>query len=429
MYDLGADRAGMTFLATFETPGLATAMTIFNGLLYVADGDSGLSVVNYLAYDSHGVAPTISLAASFPLNPAQAEEGKLVRITANVSDDVQVRNVEFFVNGIRIATDGNFPFEARFVTPLLGSGNTSFTVKAKATDTGGNVKWTDETTVNLVPDATPPKLKHTFPTAGAIVGSADTLVGYFSEPLDSSTISAASFTLINAGADLAFGTPDDVTISGGTFTWRAELNAAFLNFAANLPAGLYKATVKAPIADLAHNPMTEPASWQFWIIGQQDSDNDGVPDNVEAALGLDPNNADTNGNGVLDGDEDFDGDGLRNRWELLFGYDPRKKDSDENGIADNLEDGDFDGLTNLQEQAAGSNPFSADSDKDGRDDASEVADGTNPMSANTGFTFELSSRLVSVLNALPEQLPASLPVQRACLRVRASLCFPAEFLI
>ena len=33
MYDLGADRAGMTFLATFETPGLATAMTIFNGLL------------------------------------------------------------------------------------------------------------------------------------------------------------------------------------------------------------------------------------------------------------------------------------------------------------------------------------------------------------------------------------------------------------
>ena len=324
---------------------------------------------------------------------------------------MQVRNVEFFVNGIRIATDGNFPFEARFVTPLLGSGNTSFTVKAKATDTGGNVKWTDETTVNLVPDATPPKLKHTFPTAGAIVGSADTLVGYFSEPLDSTTISAASFTLINAGADLALDFPDDVTISGGTFTWRAELNAAFFNFAANLPAGLYKATVKAPIADLAHNPMTEPASWQFWIIGQQDSDNDGVPDNVEAALGLDPNNADTNGNGVLDGDEDFDGDGLRNRWELLFGYDPRKKDSDENGIADNLEDGDFDGLTNLQEQAAGSNPFSADSDKDGRDDASEVADGTNPMSANTGFTFELSSRLVSVLNALPEQLPASLPVQ------------------
>ena len=37
----------------------------------------------------------------------------------NVDDDVQVRNVEFFVNGSRVASDGNFPFEHRFVTPLV----------------------------------------------------------------------------------------------------------------------------------------------------------------------------------------------------------------------------------------------------------------------------------------------------------------------
>ncbi len=159
LYDLGADRAGATFETTFETPGLATAMAIYNGLLYVADGDSGLEVINYLAYDSAGNAPTISLSASFPLNPAQAEEGKLVRVSASVTDDVQVRNVEFFIDGVRVATDGNFPFEVRLVTPSLSATRTSFKLKAKATDTGGNFTWSSEYTVNLVPDATPPRLK------------------------------------------------------------------------------------------------------------------------------------------------------------------------------------------------------------------------------------------------------------------------------
>jgi hypothetical protein len=411
MYDLGADRAGATPQTTFETPGIATAMALYNGLLYVADGNSGLEVINYLAYDSHGLPPTISLKASFPLNPAQAEEGKAVRVSAVVGDDVQVRNVEFFVDGIRIAIDGNFPFDVSFVTPLLSSGKTSFKLKAKAVDTGGNLTWSQEYTVNLVPDATPPRLKNTFPTTGAIVGSANAVIGYFSEPLDTASINGSTFTLVNAGPDQAFGTSDDEEISGGELEWRGSLNAVFLNFANSLPAGLYKASVKPPLADLAHNPIAAENSWQFWIIGQQDTDNDGVPDNIEAALGLDPNNPDTNDNGVLDGDEDFDGDGLKNRWELLFGYDPRQKDSDGNGINDNLEDLDLDGLSNLQEQSAGSNPANADSDRDGRDDASEIRDGTSPMSPDAGFVFQVASPEAAFLNAASDAIPANIVLQ------------------
>lgn len=411
MYDLGPDRAGAVPQTTFETPGLATAMALYNGLLYVADGDAGLEVINYLAYDTQGVPPTIALSASFPLNPAQSEEGKTVRVTATVNDDVQVRNVEFFVDGIRIATDGNFPFEVRFVTPLISSNRTSFKLKAKAIDTGGNLTWSQEFTVNLVPDATPPRLKNSFPTPGSILGSADTLIGYFNEPIQTSTITSNTFTLINAGEDQVFNTSDDTVVTGGALAWRGDLNAAFLIFQSPLPAGLYRATVQPPMSDLANNPLAAAVSWQFWIIGQEDTDNDGVPDNIEAALGLSPNNSDSNANGIQDGDEDFDGDGLKNRWEILFGYDPSKKDTDGNGINDDLEDPDLDGLTNKQEQQAGTSPFNADSDKDGRDDASEVLDGTSPISATDGFREQITSSIASFLNAAAESLPPSTNIE------------------
>ena len=63
-----------------------------------------------------GYTPTIQLRTGF--SGDLAEEGKLARLTAEVGDDVQVRNVEFYVDGVKVATDGNFPFEHRFVTPV-----------------------------------------------------------------------------------------------------------------------------------------------------------------------------------------------------------------------------------------------------------------------------------------------------------------------
>ena len=53
-----------------------------------------------------------------------------------------------------------------------------------------------------------------------------------------------------------------------------------------------------------------------------DADDDGLVDLVEAAVGLDPRRADSDGDGVADGDEDHDGDGVSNRLALGVTGDP-----------------------------------------------------------------------------------------------------------
>ena len=72
-------------------------------------------------------------------------------MTANVFDDVQLRNVEFYVDGLKTVTDGNFPFEYRFLAPLRTSSKTSFALRARVSDTGGNATWTGEYVIGLSP--------------------------------------------------------------------------------------------------------------------------------------------------------------------------------------------------------------------------------------------------------------------------------------
>lgn len=93
----------------------------------------------------------------------------------------------------------------------------------------------------------------------------------------------------------------------------------------------------------------------------RDSDNDGVPDYLEAVFKTDPNKADT------------DGDGLSDYVEIyILHTDPTKKDTDGNGVEDGDEDPDYDGLTNLEELRYHTDPSKADTDGDGIKDGQEV---------------------------------------------------------
>lgn len=96
-----------------------------------------------------------------------------------------------------------------------------------------------------------------------------------------------------------------------------------------------------------------------------DSDRDGIPDTMEQALGLDPNDR-------RDAWLDLDGDGLENQHERYYGTNIGLPDTDGDGLGDGQEisvhqtsptmrDTDLDGYSDGAEIAAGSDPLDRDS--------------------------------------------------------------------
>lgn len=389
LFNLGPEGTGGDFVTTFATPGLAAAVSIYNGIAYVADSGAGLQVINYLAYDSRGVPPTISLTTSF--STGVAEEGKLMRVTAHVADDVQVRNVEFYVDGRKANTDGNYPFDYRFITPLLQDGKSSFTVRARASDTGGNATWSGELSVRLVPDATPPRVRRAVPFHGALVGAVQSVSVYFTEPIQASTINESSIRVLAAGPDGRVGTADDLLVSGA-LEYRDELKAALFVPPSRLGPGNYRLAVSPVLTDLSGNPLAGSFNADFRVFSFTDDDQDGMPDELEASLGLDPKKPDTDGDGILDGLEDPDNDGLPNAGEFIAETDPSKADTDGDGIPDGLEDPDNDALSNAREFLAGTNPLVADSDADAWSDETEVTGLSDPLDPLSRPRFMVAAR-------------------------------------
>lgn len=269
VYNLGANERQPVYSTTLQTPGVAGAISLFNGVAYVADGNSGLQVMAYLPFDTQGQNPTIALSSNFTLNPTNrtgsAESGKLMRLSAVVTDDVQVRNVEFYVDGALASVDGNYPFEHRFVTPKVSLAKPNFRVRAKATDTGGNTAWSPEFTITLVPDTTPPVVTKVAPNG--LTGKVTSVFAYLSEALDPATVGPETFTVTEAGLDRSLGTGDDVTVTAASISFRSEIQAAVFTTASDLPAGTYQATLTTGVKDLSNNALATDRTWQFNVEG------------------------------------------------------------------------------------------------------------------------------------------------------------------
>ncbi len=144
---------------------------------------------------------------------------------------------------------------------------------------------------------------------------------------------------------------------------------------------------------------------QAALEGQQDSDGDGLTNQEEQELGTDPNNPDTDSDGLFDGDEvrryttdpknrDTDGDGLLDGEEVLrFITDPKNPDTDQDNLIDGEEirrstdprnpDTDNDGLQDGNEVQRGTDPRNPDTDADGLRDGDEVSRGTDPLRPDT----------------------------------------------
>jgi hypothetical protein len=124
-----------------------------------------------------------------------------------------------------------------------------------------------------------------------------------------------------------------------------------------------------------------------------DTDSDGLNDGQEITIGSNPTLANSDGDGLLDGAEtnpsgDDDGDGKINILD---------SDRDNDGLPDGIEvaicktptcavptaDSDGDGLSNLDEVGLKTDPSRADTDFDGLNDGGEVLNKTDPFKPDT----------------------------------------------
>ncbi|MDE0860545.1 MAG: hypothetical protein OSA93_10345 [Akkermansiaceae bacterium] len=104
-----------------------------------------------------------------------------------------------------------------------------------------------------------------------------------------------------------------------------------------------------------------------------DADNDGMPDAYEDANSLDKNVDDSAG--------DLDSDNSTNLEEYIRRTDPNNDDTDDDGILDGNEDG---GGTFVSATETGTDPLVADTDEDGLEDGLEDGGGTFVSATQTG---------------------------------------------
>src|SRR5262249_36518983 len=152
-----------------------------------------LQVVNYDGVDVKGVPPTISIASNATdINPGaagiQVAEGTVLNVTPTVGDDVQIRNVELFVNGKEVTNDVAAPFTFQVLVQAIHTPATTLTIQAIAFDTGGNKKASNTLTYNVVPDTVPPVVVSTSITQNASLFFVKSLRINFNKPIDTTKL-------------------------------------------------------------------------------------------------------------------------------------------------------------------------------------------------------------------------------------------------
>ena len=207
------------------------------------------------------------------------------------------------------------------------------------------------------------------------------------------TGSATTFTVPQQQIQLAatatlpdFSTKDVTDPSQGTF-WMSS-NSAIASVDEN---GLVTAHARGKALIQARNEGVL-AAIAIDVTFADDADGDGIPDAYEEANDLDPNDP-------TDANTDADGDGLTALDEYELGIDPNIADSDGDGLLDGEEtatlgtnplraDSDGDGLLDGDEIRLGSDALLVDTDGDGLLDGVEVELGLDALTADPTTTVE-----------------------------------------
>jgi hypothetical protein len=256
-------------LTQIDTSGFGTDVAIASGIAYVADGTSGLQVINYLPFDNRGVAPTVSITGNVTdldgsAAGIQIQEGTDIPIAVSVSDDVQVRNVELLVDGRVVANDVSFPFDFTAIAPNIVAGATTVSIQVRATDTGGNVSLSNALTYNLVEDTFAPTVVSSVPATGGRQRTLDNIAIRFNEAIDLDRLNLSGMTLTNLGGNGVVGGGDDTRVSITSFQTRNFDRTLVLIPPSNLAPANYRLTLDPSIiGDRAGNALTQAYTLDF----------------------------------------------------------------------------------------------------------------------------------------------------------------------
>ncbi len=257
------------FITQIDTPGFTNDIAIASGIAFVADGSSGLQVINYLSFDNQGQAPTVTISSpeadlDADVEGIQVLEGSSVPIQVDVEDDVQVRNVELLVNGEVVGNDVSFPFDLTATALNDDPEATTVDVQVRATDTGGNSTISNNLTFNLVPDTFAPNVTSTSPKADGRRKNISGISVRFDEPIDTKLLDLSGISLKNLGADEAVGGDDDTTFDLQGFQTSETGRSLFVLPPADLTPGKYQLKVDSSIiTDRAGNALTEDFTLDF----------------------------------------------------------------------------------------------------------------------------------------------------------------------
>ncbi|SCX42366.1 Ig-like domain-containing protein [Nitrosospira sp. Nsp1] len=277
-----------SFITRISLPDAPKDVVLANGLAFVADGTSGLQIVNYIGFDTKGVAPTVSIKVDgVVVDPEKAGiqilEGRTVNVIPTVTDDVQVRNVELLVNGKVVSNDAAFPFELFAQAPTIAQGGNKLTIQVRATDTGGNSTLSDAVVLDVVPDTFAPQVTKMSLDEGARVFFVRSVDVSFDEPLDLSKLNLTGIELINIGLDGVAGTADDKAIDVRLDTRSFGQSISVLPNGYLLPGAYQLRIDPSVVADSAGNALAAPIVRNFSIRPASDiRAGSGVPEITQA---------------------------------------------------------------------------------------------------------------------------------------------------
>jgi hypothetical protein len=195
-----------TFTATFTPGAVLAAATTYTATVSGATDSSGTMMTSPYSWTFttvDAVPPTVTMTA--PANGSTVS-GASVAVSATASDNVAVRDVQFFLDGNTLGSSiTQAPFSITWDSTSVVNG--SHTLSARATDTAGNTATSNSVTVTA----------SNAPPVGAIVDSTVAKDGRGPVSVSVTTAAAGELLLAFVGSD-GVGA-QAVTVSGAGLTW------------------------------------------------------------------------------------------------------------------------------------------------------------------------------------------------------------------